>query len=79
MECFKRQIIFKMIKLSKPLLLVLAYLLLIGEAQNLRVERSLFFDLFEGAQLPHIFSQYMDLDPAIGNVDFNQDYTLTIP
>ena len=68
-----------MIKLSKPLLLVLAYLLLIGQAQNLGVGSDISMDMFEGAQLPHIFSQYMDLDPAIGNVDFNQDYTLTIP
>ena len=68
-----------MIRHSKFFLLVLACLLLIGRAQDIRVERSLFFDLFEGAQLPHIFSQYMDLDPAAGNVDFNQDYTLTIP
>ena len=36
-------------------------------------------NMFEGAQLPHLFSQFMVLDPDTGNVDFNQDYTLTIP
>ena len=68
-----------MFKHFKHLLFVLAYLLLIGQAQDLRDPPNNAMNMFEGAQLPHLFSQYMVLDPGTGNIDFNQDYTLTIP
>ena len=79
MWAFGTWIIFKMFKHSKPFLLVLACLLLIGQAQDLIVGSSNPMNMFEGAQLPHIFSQYMVLDPASGNIDFSQAFTLTIP
>ena len=79
MWVFGMLIIFKMFKRSKPFFLVLTCLLLLGQAQDLKVGFNNPMDMFEGAQLPHIFSQYLAVNPGSGNIDFSQAFTLTIP
>ena len=60
-------------------MLILTWLFFFSPAQDLSLDSNIPLNMFEGAQLPHVFSQYMDLDPTSNSVDFNQNYTLTIP
>ena len=65
-----------MFKHSKTLVLMLSWIILQAQTQDWNFGPN---NLFEGTQLPHIYSNNIEFGFGPAGVDFSQTYSFTIP